>query len=46
MAVIVCGRLFSGVHWLTDIIGGILYSAALLFLVSGAIGAMEETDSF
>ena len=43
MAVIVCGRLFSGVHWLTDIIGGVLYSAALLFLFSGAVGAIEET---
>lgn len=42
MAVIVCGRLLSGVHWLTDIIGGILYSAALLFLFSGAVGAIEE----
>ena len=39
--VIVCGRLFSGVHWLTDIIGGLLYSAALLFLFSGALGAIE-----
>lgn len=46
IAVIVCGRLFSGVHWLTDIIGGILYSAALLFLFSGAVGAMEEKERF
>ena len=46
MTVIVCGRLFSGVHWLTDIIGGILYSAALLFLFSGALGAMEERERF
>ncbi len=42
MAVIVCGRLFSGVHWLTDIIGGVLYGAALVFLFSGAI----EKESF
>ena len=27
----VLSRLFSGVHWLTDIFGGLFYSAALLF---------------
>ena len=46
LLVIVCGRLFSGVHWLTDIIGGILYSAALVFLFSGAVGAMKEKERF
>ena len=28
--VMIIARLFSGVHWLTDIVAGILYSAALL----------------
>ncbi len=30
LVVIVLGRLLSGVHWLTDVIGGILISATLL----------------
>ena len=35
MVFLVIGRLFSGVHWLTDIIGGTLISGALLFLFAG-----------
>ena len=35
-AFLVLGRLFSGVHWLSDIIGGILLSAGLVLLYAFA----------
>lgn len=40
------GRLWCGVHWLTDIIGGILLSATLLFLFSAVVsgGKKEKVD--
>ena len=37
LALIVAGRLISGVHWFTDIIGGILLSVALLNAWEGAV---------
>lgn len=38
MVFMVAGRLVSGVHWLSDIIGGILLSAGLVILYDGIIG--------
>lgn len=38
----VFGRLVSGVHWFTDILGGILLSAALLFLFAGVLDLPEK----
>ena len=40
--VLVVGRLLSGVHWLTDIIGGVLLSLGLLFLFSGVRDLLGE----
>jgi undecaprenyl-diphosphatase len=37
----VIGRLVCGVHWFTDILGGVLISAALLFLFSGFLDRLE-----
>lgn len=39
---IILGRLFSGVHWLTDIIGAILLSLAWFFLYAAIATSMIE----
>lgn len=41
-AVTVIGRLLSGVHWLTDIIGAVLLSAALVTLYAAALSLFEK----
>ena len=42
IGITVIGRLISGVHWFTDIIGGILISAALLALYSGGLSMIKK----
>ena len=41
-ALMVIGRLISGVHWLTDIIGAILLSAGLYILYRSAVVMMDQ----
>ncbi len=38
MAIGVCARLFAGVHWLTDIVAGLLFSVTLVSLCTAWIG--------
>ena len=40
----VIGRLISGVHWLTDILGGIFLSYALLMVFSGLLEKLDGKD--
>jgi undecaprenyl-diphosphatase len=42
----VVGRMISGVHWLTDIIGAILLSAGLFLLYKGGVLLWNSTRSF
>ncbi len=44
IVVTLSGRLISGVHWLTDILGGVLISTALLSLFSGIIERIEDHE--
>ena len=44
LALIVAGRLLSGVHWFTDILGGILLSVALLNAWEGAVKLWKKSD--
>lgn len=40
----VMGRLISGVHWLTDIVGGILISGGLIGLYHGVNTGLKKTE--
>ena len=44
LALIVAGRLLSGVHWFTDILGGILISVALLNAYEGLLMLWKKSD--
>ena len=44
-AFMVLGRLVSGVHWVTDIVGGVLLSAAMVTLYVTAQRGLESKDS-
>ena len=43
IAFMVIGRLVSGVHWISDIIGGALFSAGLVMMYY-AIGDIETKN--
>ena len=40
----ITARLLSGVHWLTDIIGGLLLSGGLLCMYISAVLKIEQED--
>ena len=40
----VCGRLISGVHWFTDILGGVLITAALLAAFAGTLDLLSARE--
>ena len=44
IVITIIGRLVSGVHWFTDIIGGILISSALLMTFNSAINLIKGDD--
>lgn len=41
---IVVGRLFSGVHWFTDILGSVLISVGLFYIYKGSVILFDKND--
>ena len=41
----VVGRLISGVHWLTDIVGGIIISSCLLMLFYSLLDMIPKEEN-
>ena len=41
LILVVVGRFVSGVHWFTDIVGGVLISGALVFTFIGIVGKID-----
>lgn len=44
IVITIIGRLMSGVHWLTDILGGILISSALLMTFNSTVNLIKGDD--
>lgn len=45
IAVTIIGRLLSGVHWITDIVGSVLLSVALVMLYRLTVHCLNERDT-
>ena len=43
-AFMVLGRLICGVHWFTDILGGIIFSAGMIFLYTGVMNMLKQSE--
>lgn len=44
LAIVIIGRILSGVHWFTDICGGVLLGFALSFLYQGLLETFESSS--
>lgn len=43
--VTVCGRLYCGVHWFTDIVGGVLLSLTLILIFSAVVSRIRDNEA-